>query len=129
MKIEKLSWPANFIQCRRRFQAIISWKDPAFLRIQIIALQSNTEKLKKLQLFNAKTKSTIVFCLEGTALAKAHKLVEDLSVPAKTLWDEFARIYLAPSTQTVANLQARLEAMSFSEEDDWDKHVSKFSLS
>lgn len=74
---------------------------------------------------NPKTKSIIILCLGDSALAKIRELV-DGNGTAKELWDELERIYTMSSTQVIAKVQGKLEALSFKDGDDWDKQVSSF---
>lgn len=123
-KIDKLVTPQDFVQWRRRVKAVISRDDPTYLLFQD-APEEGTEGYDSWVKANAQGKSTIILCLGDSALAKTRILV-DGDANAKELWDELERIYTMSSTQAVANLQAKLESLSFKEGQSWESHISSF---
>lgn len=52
-------------------------------------------------------------------------MLVDGNITALELWSELERIFTMPSTKAVRNLQAKLEATTFKEGQDWEKNVSK----
>lgn len=122
-KIEKLSRPADFIPRRRRVQAILSREHPTLKCIQRAPTHMNSTSYEEWQLCNAREKSTIVICLEHTALAETHGIVDNETKNALKPWEELARMYLTSSTQAAANFQEKPEAMNFKDGEGWNQHV------
>lgn len=125
LRLPKLSKPDDYLRWKRQVYAYIRRDDPT-LRCFNEAPIGNQRQFATWNEANARAKSTIVLTIGDAVIAKVRILVDDDEKTAKELWDELARIHTTSSTQTIANLQQRLDNLSFDETKKFDTHVSDF---
>lgn len=113
--------PKDFVQWHRRIRKVISRDEPLFFAFRMAQTRTRMDSTSRFrQMLNGNQQS---YSLGDAALAKTRELVNGNGT-GKELWDKLSEIYTMSSTQAIAKLHAKMEAISFKDGETRRNHVS-----